>query len=57
MIYHGQNHFYVAHQKGNATDPVKYFASPENQDLGIVKRQRKSNVKLMDIDTSKKIYD
>lgn len=39
MIYRGQNHFYVAHQKGYATDPVKYFASSENQDLGIVKRQ------------------
>ncbi|MGH8001120.1 MAG: IS4 family transposase [Brasilonema sp.] len=47
MIYRGQNHFYVAHQKGLATDPVKYFASPENQDLGIVKRQRKPNVKLI----------
>ncbi len=39
--------FYVAHQKGKATDPIKYFASPENQDLGIVKRQRKPNVKLI----------
>lgn len=47
MIYRGLYHFYVAHQKGKATDPVKYFASPENQDLGIVKRQRKPNVKLI----------
>ena len=31
----------VAHQKGKASDPVKYFAAPENQDLGIVKRRRK----------------
>jgi len=37
----------VAHQKGKATDPVKYFAAPENQDLGIVKRQRKPHVKLI----------
>ncbi|PSB48443.1 IS4 family transposase [Cyanosarcina cf. burmensis CCALA 770] len=47
MIYRGLYHFYVAHQKGKATDPVKYFAAPENQDLGIVKRQRKPNVKLI----------
>ncbi len=47
MIYHGLYHFYVAHQKGKATDPVKYFSSPENQDLGIVKRQRQLNIKLI----------
>jgi len=47
MIYRGLYHFYVAHQKDKAIDPVKYFASPENQDLGIVKRQRKPNVKLI----------
>ncbi|MUG96974.1 IS4 family transposase [Scytonema sp. UIC 10036] len=47
MIYRGLYHFYVAYQKGKATDPVKYFASPENQDLGIVKRQRKPNIKLI----------
>ena len=47
MIYRGLYHFYVAHQKGKTTDPVKYFAAPENQDLGIVKRQRKPNVKLI----------
>ena len=47
MIYRGLYHFSVAHQKGKATDPVKYFASPENQDLGIVKQQRKPNVKLI----------
>ncbi|MDF5731597.1 MAG: hypothetical protein PUP92_27215 [Rhizonema sp. PD38] len=23
---------YVAHQKGKATDPIKYFAAPENKD-------------------------
>jgi len=47
MIYRGLYHFYVAHQKGKATDPIKYFAAPENQDLGIVKRQRKPNMKLI----------
>lgn len=47
MIYRGLYHFYVAHQKGKTTDPIKYFAAPENQDLGIVKRQRKPRVKLI----------
>jgi hypothetical protein len=47
MIYRGLYHFYVAHQKGLASDPVKYFAAPENQDLGIVKQQRKHKVKLI----------
>ena len=47
MIYRGLYHFSVAHQKGKATDPVKYFSAPENQDLGIVKRQRKPLIKLI----------
>ena len=47
MIYRGLYHFYMAHHKGLASDPVKYFAAPKNQDLGIVKQQRKSNVKLI----------
>jgi hypothetical protein len=47
MIYRGLYHFSVAHQKGIATDPVKYFAARENQDLSIVKQQRKPNVKLI----------
>jgi hypothetical protein len=47
MIYRGLYHFSVAHQKGLATDPVKYFAAPENQDLGVVKSIRKPNVKLI----------
>ena len=47
MIYRGLYHFYVARKKGLATEPVKYFAAPENQDLGIVKQQRKRNVKLI----------
>jgi hypothetical protein len=37
----GLYHFSVARQRGLADDPVKYFAAPENQDLGVVKRLRK----------------
>ena len=47
MTYRGLYHFYVAHQKGLANDPVRYFAAKENQDLGIVKTVRKPNVKLI----------
>jgi hypothetical protein len=47
MTYRGLYHFYVAHQKGLATNPVLYFAAKENQDLGIVKTVRKPNVKLI----------
>jgi hypothetical protein len=48
MIYRGLDHFSLAHQKGQSTDyPIKYFAASENQDLGIIKRQRKPNVKLI----------
>ena len=47
MIYRGLYHFGVANQKGKAKDPVKYFAAPENKDLGIVKQLRKSNSKLI----------
>ncbi len=47
MIYRGLYHFYVARQQGKATDPIEYFAAPENRDLGIVKAQRKPNVKLI----------
>jgi hypothetical protein len=47
MIYRGLYHFSVAQQKGQSTNPVRYFAAPENQDLGVVKRQRKPQVKLI----------
>jgi hypothetical protein len=47
MIYRGLYHFYVARQQGKATDPIEYFVAPENRDLGIVKSQRKPNVKLI----------
>jgi hypothetical protein len=41
MLYRGLYHFTQARTKGKATDPVKYFADPQNQDLGIVKVLRK----------------
>ena len=47
MIYRGLYHFQVAYQKGLATDPVSYFAAPQNQDLGIVKARRKPFIKLI----------
>ena len=47
MIYRGLYHFSVAHQKGQTSDPVKYFAAPENRDLGIIKQRRKPKVKLI----------
>jgi len=41
MLLRGLYHFSVARQRGLADDPVKYFAAPGNQDLGVVKRRRK----------------
>ena len=41
MLYRGLYHFGVAHGKGKATDPVKYFAAKANQDLDVVKALRK----------------
>jgi hypothetical protein len=46
MLYRGLYHFSVAYDKGKATDPVKYFAAKENQDLGVVKSLRKPVPKL-----------
>ncbi len=40
-VFRGLYHFTQAYHHGQATDPVKYFAASENQDLGVVKRQRK----------------
>lgn len=37
----GLYHFSRAYERGEADDPVKYFAAPENQDLGVVKRIRR----------------
>jgi hypothetical protein len=48
MIYRGLYYFQGAASRGEASDPVKYFANPDNQKcLGIVKRQRKPNKKLI----------
>lgn len=46
MLYRGLYHFTNAYDKGGATDPVAYFAAPENQDLGVVKRLRKPQKRL-----------
>lgn len=43
MLHRGFYHFIQAYHKGTASDPVAYFAAPENQDLGIVKPVRKAN--------------
>ena len=45
MVYRGLYHFSVAYDRGKASDPVKYFAAPENQDLGVVKSLRKAQQK------------
>lgn len=47
MIYRGLYHFATAHQKGQTTDPIKYFADPKNRDLGIVKQSRKPHIRLI----------
>ena len=47
LLDRGFYHFYVAHYKGLATDHIKYFAAPENRDLGIVKSIRKPFKKLI----------
>lgn len=47
MIYRGMYHFSVAYEKGLESDPIKYFADPKNRDLGIVKRERKPNTRLI----------
>jgi hypothetical protein len=47
MIYRGLYYFQGALSRGEASDPVKYFAAPEQQHLGIVKKPRKPNIKLI----------
>lgn len=42
MVFRSLYYFIQAYNKGEATDPVKYLAAPENQDLGVVKRLRKN---------------
>jgi len=41
MVFRSLYYFIQAYNKAEATDPVKYLAAPENQDLGVVKRLRK----------------
>jgi hypothetical protein len=41
MLFRGLYHFIRAFDKGKASDPVAYFAAPQNQDLAVVKRVRK----------------
>jgi len=41
MLYRGMYHFGLAYDKGKASDPVSYFAAPENQDLRVVKIRKK----------------
>ncbi len=43
MVFRGLYHFTRARSRGQASDPVKYLAAPENQDLGVVKRLRKKH--------------
>jgi hypothetical protein len=43
MVFRGLYHFTQAHARGEATDPIKYLAAPENKDLGAVKRLRKKS--------------
>jgi FOG: Transposase and inactivated derivatives len=40
-VFRGLYHFSRAYERGEAEDPVKYLAAPENKDLGVVKRLRK----------------
>ena len=47
MIYPGLYYFSVARQRGLTDDPIKYFAAPENRDLGVVKSVRKPRVRLI----------
>jgi hypothetical protein len=48
MIYRGLYYFHSASIRGEAHDPIKYFAHPEIQKcLGIIKRQRKPSQKLI----------
>lgn len=48
MVFRGLYYFTQAHQRGEATDPVKYLAAPENHDLGVIKRIRKKSPPVSD---------
>ena len=48
MIYRGLYYFHSASKRGEAHNPVKYFAEPDIvKCLGIIKRQRKPKQKLI----------
>ncbi len=46
MLFRGLYHFMRAFDQGKADDPVAYFAHPDNQDLGVLKRLRQKIPKL-----------
>lgn len=46
MVFRGLYHFVHAFHRGQAFAIVAFFAAPENQDLGVVKAQRKKMPKL-----------
>jgi hypothetical protein len=48
MLFRGFYHFITAFNKGLASDLVTYFAAPENQDLGVIKRIR-DKIPLLDL--------
>jgi hypothetical protein len=50
MVFRGLYHFIQAHNRGEATDPIKYLAAPENRDLGVIKRLRKKKPDQIDLD-------
>ena len=52
MIYRGLYYFHGASVRGQASNPIKYFADKERQRcLGIVKRQRKPRSSLIQFGT------
>ena len=46
MLFRGIYHFTQDRLKGKPSDPISYFADPQNKDLGIVKQKRKRIPKL-----------
>jgi hypothetical protein len=46
MLLRGMYHFNNAYNKGLATDPVSYFADPQNEDLGVIIPLRKKQKRL-----------
>jgi hypothetical protein len=52
MVFRGLYHFTQAHQRGEATDPIKYLSAPENQDLGVVKRLRQKQLPALALSTA-----